>query len=105
MSEPVTDRGRKIALWVLIIANVLFLATLVPAGIMIMFSPMAFDAGPKPSTWLFVGTLLAYPVIVLLTIIASWLSFTRRTYRLAMWLNLLPVIHLITLFVELTFFS
>ena len=105
MGEPVTDRRKKIALWVLIPANVLFLASLVPAGIMIMFSPMAFDAGPKPSTWVFVITLLAYPVVVLITIVANWIAFATRAYRLAMWFNVLPVIHLIVLVVELTFFS
>ena len=105
MSAPVTDRGKKVALWVLVLANVLFVVSLVPAGIMIMFSPMAFDAGPRASTWIFVITLLAYPVVVLITIIAAWISFGRRAYRLAMWLTALPVIHVIVLFLEVTFSS
>jgi len=72
---------------------------------MIMFSPMAFDAGPKPGLWAFVITLLAYPVVVLITIAAAWISFARHAYRLAMWLNLLPIIHLIVLAIEMSMTS
>jgi len=100
MNAPVTDRRKKIALWILIAATVLFLASLVPAGTMILFSPMVFDSGPKPGLWALVITLLAYPVVVLITVIATWISFAKHAYRLAMWLNVLPVIHLIVLFVE-----
>jgi hypothetical protein len=67
---------------------------------MILFSPMAFDAGVKPGLWAFVITLFAYPVVVLVTIIATWICFARHAYRLAMWLNLLPIIHVIVLVVE-----
>ena len=100
MNAPATDRQKKIALCILIPANVLLLASLVPAGTMILFSPMAFDAGPKPGLWAFVITLLAYPVVVLITVIAMWISFAKHAYRLAMWLNVLPAIHLIVLFIE-----
>jgi hypothetical protein len=102
MNAPATGRQKKIALFVLIAATLLFLASLVPAGMMILFSPMAFDSGPKPGLWAFVVTLLAYPVVVLITVIATWISFAKRAYRLAMWLNVLPIIHLIVLFVEVS---
>lgn len=100
MNAPVTDRRKKVTLWILIPATALFLLSLLPAGIMIMFAPMAFDAGPKPGTWAFVYTLLAYPVVVLITITAAWIAFAKGAYRLAMWLNALPLIHAIVLIVE-----
>jgi len=100
MNAPATVLRKKIALCLLIAATVLFLASLFPAGMMILFSPMAFDAGPKPGLRAFVITLLAYPVVVLMTMIAAWICFARHAYRLAMWLNVLPIIHLIVLVVE-----
>src|SRR4051794_6072813 len=100
MNAPATVLQKKIALCMLIPATVLFLASLFPAGMMILFSPMAFDAGPQPGLWVLVITLLAYPVVVLMTIIATWISFARHAYRLAMWLNVLPIIHLIVLVAE-----
>jgi len=100
MNAPPTPLRKKIALCILIPATLLFLASLFPAGMMILFSPMAFDAGVKPGLWAFVITLLAYPVVVLMTIIAAWISFARQAYRLAMWLNVLPILHLLVLVVE-----
>src|SRR5689334_19952468 len=101
MDAAKPDRRKKIALWVLIPATVLFVASLLPAGMMILFSPMAFDAGPKPGIWAFVIILFAYPVVVLLTLAAAWTSFAKRAYRLAMWLNAIPIVHLIVLFVPI----
>ena len=72
---------------------------------MIIFSPMAFDSGPKPGIWAFVITLLAYPVVVLITLAAAWTSFAKHAYRLAMWLNVLPVIHLVVIIVEISITS
>ena len=34
--------------------------------------------------------LLAYPVVVLITVIATWISFAQRAYRFATWLNVHP---------------
>ena len=99
-NAPATVLRKRIALCILIAATLLFLASLFPAGMMILFSPMAFDAGVKPGLWAFVITLFAYPVVVLVTIIATWICFARHAYRLAMWLNLLPIIHVIVLVVE-----
>jgi hypothetical protein len=104
MDAAIADRRKKIALVILISATVLFLASLLPTGAMIIFSPMAFDSGPKPGTWAFVITLFAYPVVVLVTLAAAWICFAKRAYRLAMSLCVLPIIHLIVLFVPATWF-
>lgn len=69
---------------------------------MIIFSPMAFDSGPKPGLWAFIITLLAYPVVVLITLVVAWISFAKHAYRLAIWLNVLPVVHAIVLIVEIS---
>lgn len=103
MDALVAARRKKIALWVLIPCTILFLGSLVPAGLMIMFSPMAFDAGQTPALWAFVITLWIYPLVVLFTILAAWVSYGLRAYRLAMWWNLWPVIHILALFAESTF--
>lgn len=72
---------------------------------MILFSPMAFDSGGTPAIWTFVITLLAYPVVVLSTLVAAWISFAKHAYRLAMWLNVFPIIHVIVLFLEIAITS
>jgi hypothetical protein len=78
MDAAIADRRKKIALVILISATVLFLASLLPTGAMIIFSPMAFDSGPKPGTWAFVITLFAYPVVVLVRLAAAWICFAKR---------------------------
>ena len=93
--------SRQTVLFVLIPATVLFLGSLLPAGTMIIFSPMAFDAGPKPGLYAFVITLVAYPVVVLATLVTAWICFAKQAYRLAMWLNVLPIVHVIVLFVQI----
>ncbi|HZE13034.1 MAG TPA: hypothetical protein VE086_04685 [Chthoniobacterales bacterium] len=103
MNAPVDARRRKLALWVLIPATVLFLCSVIPAALMIMFSPMAFDAGATRALWTFVIILWAYPVVVLLTIIAMWISFALGAFRLAMWWNLLPIIHCTALVIAMSF--
>jgi hypothetical protein len=72
---------------------------------MIVFSPMAFDSGSKTAIWTFVITLLAYPVIVLITLVGAWISFAAHAYRLAIWLKVLPVVHVIVLIVEVAISS
>lgn len=103
MNAPVASRRKKIALWVLIPATVLFVVSLEPAGMMILFSPMAFDAGETRAIWTFVITLWAYPVVVAVTVVAAWVSFGLRAYRLAMWWNVLPVVHAVVLAIEASF--
>lgn len=69
---------------------------------MIIFSPMAFDSGPKPGLYAFIIILFAYPVVVLATLTAAWICFAKGCYRVAMWLNVIPIIHLIVLFVPIS---
>ena len=94
----VPDRQRKIARRILILATILFLGSLLPVGMMILFSPTAFGAGAKPGAWVFAIILFAYPVVVLATLVAAWICFAKHAYRLAMWLNVIPIIHLVVLF-------
>ena len=62
---------------------------------------MAFDSGATPAIWTFVITLVAYPVVVLITLVVAWICFAKHAYRVAMWLNLVPVVHVIVLIVEI----
>ena len=97
MNASIAVRRKKIARWVLIPATLLFLGSMIPAALLIMFSPMAFDAGATRGLWTFVIMLWAYPVVVLFTIIATWITFALGAFRLAMWWNVLPIIHIIAL--------
>jgi len=59
----------------LIIATVLWIASLVPAGGMILFLPTLFAAQEnrrKPLLYLFVGLQVIYPVVVVLSVIVAW---------------------------------
>ena len=94
----VPDRQRKIARRILILATILFLGSLLPVGMMISFSPTPFAAGAKPGAWIFAIILFAYPVVVLITLTAAWICFAKQAYRVAMWLNVIPIVYLIVLF-------
>ena len=39
--------------------------------------------------------LVTFPIILAGTIAVSWIAYARRRYRLALWINLLPVVEIL----------
>jgi hypothetical protein len=74
---------------------ILFAFSLVPA----MFSPMIMDSagtgGNDTGLWLAFSGAISIPVVIVLSILASWILFFFKRYRAAILINLLPVINLV----------
>ena len=90
--DDASRKLRRICLAILISTTVLFAPSLIPAGAMIIMSPMAFDAGETPAIWRAVLILWAYPFVVLAAIAGSWILFALRRYKLATWFSFLPLL-------------
>ncbi len=88
---------RKIALGTLILATVCFGLLAIPASFAMMMSPMAFDTGISTAAIILFVTLLTYPLMVLVSVPASWIAYRRGGYRTAITLSLLPAINLVAL--------
>lgn len=84
---------------VTILMAVLFVASLLPA----MMSPMITDSmgsgGNDSGIWLAFGSAASLPIVILGSIVLSWVLFLFKRYRAALLINLLPVVNVILLFV------
>ena len=96
--EPtrLTRRSRG-ALIYLIIATAVLGLSLLPAAMAVMFSPMAFDSGQSAQTWTLVLLVWAYPVLVVLGLLAGWVLYAIRAYRTSVALTLLPLLDAVVL--------
>lgn len=95
IEDEASRRLRRICLATLITTTALFALSLIPAGAMIVMSPMAFDSGETPAIWRAVLILWAYPFVVILAIAGSWILFALRRYKLAIWFSLLPLLDIV----------
>jgi membrane protease YdiL (CAAX protease family) len=78
-----------------IIVNVIFLIGLIPAGFGALMSAFLFDAPGSESntrTWALAGSLVALPVLIVITQIISWVAFSKQNFDLALKINALPTI-------------
>ncbi len=89
--------SRRLALGILIAATALFSLPLLPAGLAIMMSPMAFDSGVNSFAVALVAILLTYPLAMLVSIPSSWIAYRRGAYRAAILLSLLPTINVLAM--------
>lgn len=79
----------------LIIINIIFGLALIPACVMAMFAPMIFDApGSQNSslTWFLFYAILSFPVLIVISIVATWIFYFTRHYKLAFWISLMPLL-------------
>ena len=90
-----------------IVSTVVWGLALVPGGLMAMTSPMIFDSGASSRTWMLFFAALAFPLLCIVSIAASWVlwgvmhgsSPAARFWSIAApALPLLPVAVLIVLF-------
>ncbi len=92
------DRNlRRLTLGILVLTTLCFGALVIPAGFASIMSPMVFDSGISAAGLLFVGSLVSFPLVVLISIPGSWLSYRRGACRAAILLSLLPAINLLVL--------
>jgi hypothetical protein len=83
---------RRGTLVFLIVATIVFGLSLLPAAMFVLVSPMAFDSGESKEAWTFVLAVWAYPVLVLVGLIAAWIFYAVRLYRTAVVFSLLPLL-------------
>ncbi|HEY7215472.1 MAG TPA: hypothetical protein VIC28_12630 [Thermoanaerobaculia bacterium] len=88
---PPPRRSRGVRIY-LIVATALFGLSLLPAAMAALMSPMAFDAGESREAWTFVLLVWAYPVLVILGLLAAWILYAARAYRTAIAASLLPLL-------------
>lgn len=55
-------------------------------------SPMAYDSGPSKAANTFIGILLAYPVLLLVCAVLSWIAFLKGNSVVALVCTSLPVV-------------
>lgn len=79
----------------LIVASVVFVLGLLPVAALLMFAPMMFDApGSEQSIypWLIIGSLLIYPLCVLLGLGLAWTARARGDASAARRALLVPLL-------------
>lgn len=80
-----------------LIANITMLVILIPAALGAIMSPFVFDSGTSNRTWWIFGTLVALPVLIVLSQIISWIAFIRHNYDFAFKVSLVPVLDILVL--------
>lgn len=78
-----------------LIANIIMLVILIPAAFGAIMSPFVFDSGATKRTWWIFGTLVALPILIILTQIISWIAFARHNYDFALKISLVPVLDIL----------
>jgi hypothetical protein len=74
--------------------GIAFLASIAPAlEAYTLFEDPAM--ANSPGGWMLFSCLVTFPIILAGTIAVSWIAYARRRYRLALWINLLPVVEIL----------
>lgn len=88
--------SRKVLLVWLIVSTLLYILSLIPWFYIVMFSPMAFDAGYTTSAIVFIYVLLAYPLFLIVCVVLAWI-FYKFSKDMAAWvMTILPLVAVLT---------
>jgi len=77
---PPRPRGLRV---LLIVFTLLWLLLIVPVCLMAVTSPMLTDAGVNAGVWALMAGGALGPIVFLASLIAAWVGFGTRRYRLA----------------------
>ncbi len=83
----------------MIASQLIGLLSLIPWLVMAGLSFMAFDSGETPQAWLFVGTVLSYPLLPIGCSILAWVLWTFKKRRAALVATSLPFVIVLLLVV------
>lgn len=83
----------------LIVVTVLYLLSLAPAALAVMMTPFAFDQGSSPEAWALVTKILAYPLVVVVSVAGSWIFYRLSWFWVAIAWSLLPVLNILLFFI------
>ena len=91
--------SRKRAGISLLVVTVIMLVFLALSVFLAIMSPMITDSmgtgGNDQAIWLAFGSMASLPIVILASIVLSWVLFLFKYYRTALLINLLPGINLI----------
>lgn len=79
----------------LILATVIYGLLLFPVALMILFSPMMFDAPgstSNPYIWILLVTILVYPLVAFASMLFAWIMYRKQNVKIAFLFSLIPVI-------------
>lgn len=94
MNEPSPKRRKqRFTLIVLIIFTVIYLLLLVPAGLLAMMFPFAFDSGATTEAYTVAILLLTFPIALILAPIIAWILYKFKQYIAALVFILLPLVY------------
>lgn len=79
--------------------NILFGLGIVLSGVLVVPAIMSADSGSSALSKLFIGTVFSYPLVYLLSLIASrWISVIASNHELALMIAALPLINVMIIF-------
>ncbi len=93
------DALKKRSLMVLLLTTLIFGLLTIPGLGAIMVSPEAFNPSESPANpklIAFVISLISFPIVAVISIVASWVLYFRKRYRTAIWTSLLPLLSLLS---------
>ncbi len=98
---PRPPRSKTLRLW-LIIGSVVVVLAIIPAAMMGMMSVMASDAGVNTMIYVFIWTMLTFPVAIVLGPVLAWVAYAIRRDRAAWVLLFSPFAWVLALIVILS---
>ena len=95
---PRPPRSKTLRLW-LIIGSIVALLAIIPTGVMGMMSVMASDAGVNTMIYVFIFTMMTFPLAILLAPVLGWVAYAFRMERLSWILLFSPFAWVVALIV------
>ncbi len=89
---PVPPRHKRFAKIGLIVLTVLWGLLLIPAVLFALMSPFAFDSGTSPEAYRVFYMMIAFPFVLVGSLIFGWVLYAVRLYLPGFLAALLPVV-------------
>jgi hypothetical protein len=104
LERTVAPIMRSISRVIVLLTTIVFALLLIPACLMGLFAPMAFDAGADAKVWLLVGSIWTFPVLALCSIGLSWLLLAKNAFRSAIVVSVLRLVNILIVVAMFAFF-
>jgi hypothetical protein len=94
MAQPAAAGGGRRRPWPLVVlfgATVIYGLTLPFAIVSAVVTPFALDSD-SPAVWAYLGGVLSYPVLVVVSLLAGWTLYRARRYRASLLVLLIPLL-------------
>lgn len=92
VTRPPKPRFKRFARIGLIILTVLWILLLIPAVLFALMSPFAFDSGTSPEAYRVFYMMIAFPFVLVGSLIFGWVLYAVRLHLPGFLVALLPVV-------------